>query len=73
MASVLPSERTPWITAQARAIGFDLCGVAAPDALAELEHVPAYIQRPARRRNGNSCAIPGSSNPGRALEGIRSA
>ena len=68
---MLPSERTPWITAQARAIGFDLCGVAAPNALAELEHVPAWLER---GYDGEMKYLrdPRRLDPGRALEGIRS-
>ena len=68
---MLPNHRTRWITSQARAIGFDLCGVAAPNALAELEHVPAWLER---GYDGEMKYLrdPRRLDPGRALEGIRS-
>jgi epoxyqueuosine reductase len=68
---MLPSERTRWITSQARAIGFDLCGVAAPDALTELEHLPEWLER---GYGGEMKYLrdPRRLAPDRALEGIRS-
>ena len=40
-----PSERTTWICERARVVGFDLAGVAAADALAELAHIPEWLER----------------------------
>jgi epoxyqueuosine reductase len=40
-----PEERTRWIAAQARAIGFDLCGVASADALQDPAHWQEWIAR----------------------------
>ncbi|HEX4076119.1 MAG TPA: tRNA epoxyqueuosine(34) reductase QueG [Candidatus Acidoferrales bacterium] len=41
------AERTPWITERARALGFDLCGVArvAAEHLAELARLPEWLDR----------------------------
>src|ERR1700690_2292476 len=68
---MLSSERTPWITAQARAIGFDLCGVAAPSALAELEHAPEWLEG-GYEGEKKYLRDPRRLDPDRALEGIRS-
>jgi len=40
-----PAELTRWICERARAIGFDLCGVAHVDALEELAHLPEWLER----------------------------
>lgn len=40
-----PAERTQWIGDRARVIGFDLCGVASVDALAELSHLHEWLGR----------------------------
>ncbi len=69
--SMLPSERTRWIASQARAVGFDQCGVAAPDALAELEHLPDWLER-GYEGEMNYLRDPRRLVPDRALEGIRS-
>ena len=68
---MLPSQRTRWIISRARELGFDLCGVAAPAALAELEHVPEWLER---GYDGEMKYLrdPRRLDPDRALEGIRS-
>ncbi len=38
-----PGEKTRWLQAQSRTEGFDLCGVAPVDGLAELCHVPEWL------------------------------
>lgn len=38
-------ERTSWIVARARAIGFDLCGVAPADALQDPAHLQEWLAR----------------------------
>ena len=38
-----PAERTTWITQQARAIGFDLCGVVAVDSWPELSRTAEWL------------------------------
>src|ERR1700730_7848516 len=38
-------ERTRWISDRARALGFDLCGVAPVDALEELAYLPEWLER----------------------------
>ena len=45
MKAMTPAERTAWICGRARSIGFDLCGVADPNALAELSHLPEWLER----------------------------
>jgi epoxyqueuosine reductase len=40
-----PAQRTRWITEQARALGFNLSGVARPDALGELERLPEWLEK----------------------------
>jgi epoxyqueuosine reductase len=42
---VLRHERTTWICERARAVGFDLCGVAPVDALVELARLPEWLAR----------------------------
>jgi epoxyqueuosine reductase len=42
---MLRQERTTWICERARAVGFDLCGVAPVDALAELARLPEWLAR----------------------------
>ncbi|MGH9705039.1 MAG: tRNA epoxyqueuosine(34) reductase QueG, partial [Candidatus Acidiferrales bacterium] len=68
---MLPGERTGRIVSQARATGFDLCGVAAPGALAELEHVPEWLER-GYEGEMKYLRDPRRLDPARALEGIRS-
>ena len=44
-----PAHKTSWICDHARAVGFDLCGVApvhgAPGNFAELQHLPEWLER----------------------------
>ena len=39
------TDRTRWICERARAVGFDLCGVAPVNALEELSHLPEWLER----------------------------
>ncbi len=39
------AEHTPWLVEQARALGFDLCGVARARDLEELAHLPEWLAR----------------------------
>jgi epoxyqueuosine reductase len=43
--TMTPTERTRWIGGQARAVGFDLCGVAPVGALDDLAHLPEWLAR----------------------------
>ncbi|MGH9733337.1 MAG: tRNA epoxyqueuosine(34) reductase QueG [Candidatus Acidiferrales bacterium] len=45
MKVMTPAERTAWICDRARSMGFDLCGVADPSALAELAHLHEWLER----------------------------
>jgi epoxyqueuosine reductase len=40
-----PAADTDWIIAQAKALGFDLCGVAPAEGLAELAHLDEWLAR----------------------------
>ena len=40
-----PAEQTQWICEQARATGFDLCGVAPVGELGDLAHLPEWLAR----------------------------
>jgi epoxyqueuosine reductase len=40
---IAPQERTRWVVHHARAVGFNLCGVAPVDGLAELSHLPEWL------------------------------
>ncbi len=40
---MFPTERTTWIAEQARALGFDLCGVVALDSWPELARIPEWL------------------------------
>jgi epoxyqueuosine reductase len=42
---VNPAERKEWVVEQARALGFDLCGVARAEEFPELAHVPEWLAR----------------------------
>jgi epoxyqueuosine reductase len=67
-----PAEGTQWVCQRARAIGFDLCGVAQPDALAEdLRHFPEWL---ARGYAGEMKYMhdPRRADPNRVLQGARS-
>lgn len=45
MKVMTSGERTAWICDRARSMGFDLCGVADPSALAELAHLHEWLDR----------------------------
>lgn len=66
-----PAERTAWVCERARSLGFDLCGVADPDALAELQHLPEWL---ARGYAGEMKYLrdPRRMNPHLVVEGARS-
>ncbi len=59
------------MVAQARALGFDLCGVAPVDALEELEHLPQWLER-GYAGEMNYLHDPRRLAPERALPGARS-
>lgn len=40
---ISPQEKTRWVVDRARSLGFDLCGVAPVDGLAELSHLPEWL------------------------------
>ncbi|MGB0035652.1 MAG: tRNA epoxyqueuosine(34) reductase QueG [Candidatus Acidiferrales bacterium] len=40
-----PAERTQWIVVRARAIGFDLCGIAPVESLTESSNLPEWLAR----------------------------
>jgi epoxyqueuosine reductase len=66
-----PVERTAWICERAREAGFDLCGVAEPDALAELAHFPEWLER-GYAGEMNYLHDSRREDPRRVLEGARS-
>ena len=39
------AEKTKWVIEQARAVGFDLCGVAPASDFEELSHLPEWLAR----------------------------
>ncbi|MFZ3214448.1 MAG: tRNA epoxyqueuosine(34) reductase QueG [Candidatus Acidiferrales bacterium] len=63
--------RTSWICEQARALGFDLCGVAPAESFPELAHFRAWIER---GHAGEMAYLrdPRRANTQLALEGARS-
>ena len=65
-----PHDRTRWICERARAIGFDLCGVANAEAFDELEHLSEWL---AQGHAGEMDYLrdPRRANPQRVLEGAR--
>ena len=65
------AEKTRWICECARAVGFDLCGVAAPDQLAELAYLPEWL---ARGYAGEMKYLhdPRRAHPTLVLDGVRS-
>ena len=69
--SVNAADRTRWIVEQARALGFDLCGVAPAEAFEELRHLPEWL---ARGHAGEMNYLHDSRRgaPARVLEGARS-
>lgn len=44
-AASTPAERSQWIEDRARALGFDLCGVAPIETLEELAHLPEWLAK----------------------------
>lgn len=68
---VTPSERTSWICERARVVGFDLCGVAPADSLAELSHLKEWLER---GYAGEMIYLsdPRRADPRRVLEAARS-
>jgi epoxyqueuosine reductase len=68
---MFPSERTTWICDWARAVGFDLCGIAPVDALEELAHLPDWLER-GYAGEMNYLRDPRRADPRLVLEGARS-
>jgi epoxyqueuosine reductase len=66
-----PSERTAWVCGQARAAGFDLCGVAPVEGFAELDKFPEWLAR-GYPGEMNYLRDPRRSDPRRVLDGARS-
>jgi len=66
-----PPERTPWVCSQARAAGFDLCGVAPVEGFAELDKFPEWL---ARGYAGEMMYLrdPRRCDPRQVLDGARS-
>jgi epoxyqueuosine reductase len=69
--AMMAAERTRWIRDRARAVGFDLCGVAPVDALEELVHLPEWLVR-GYAGEMNYLGDPRRADPRRVLEGARS-
>ena len=65
-----PAQRTRWICERARAIGFDLCGVAPTDSLAELSHLDEWLAR-GYAGEMNYLREPRRADPRRVLSGAR--
>ncbi len=65
------AERKDWVVEQARALGFDLCGVARAEEFPELAHVPEWL---ARGYAGEMRYLedPRRRSPARVLEAARS-
>ena len=68
---VTAADRSRWIVAQARALGFDLCGVAPAEAFEELRRLPEWL---ARGHAGEMTYLhdPRRSDPARVVVGARS-
>lgn len=68
---VTPDERTRWVAEQARALDFDLCGVAPAEGLEELARLPEWL---ARGYAGEMRYLhdPRRADPSRVVEGARS-
>jgi epoxyqueuosine reductase len=64
-------ERTRWIYERARAMGFDLCGVATAEAFDELVHLPVWLAQ-GHAGEMNYLNDPRRGDPRRVLEGARS-
>ncbi len=65
-----PAGKTRWICERARTAGFDLCGVALPEQLAELAHLPEWLAR-GYAGEMNYMHDPRRANPALVLEGAR--
>jgi epoxyqueuosine reductase len=67
-----PGQQTHWIAVRARALGFDLCGVAPVDAehLAELARLPEWLNR-GYGGEMNYLYDPRRSDPRRVLDGAK--
>ncbi len=71
---MLPAEKTSWICERARAVGFDLCGVAPvtpADQYAELSHLPEWLDR-GYAGEMSYLRDPRRADPRSVLEGARS-
>lgn len=66
-----PAERTAWVCERARNVGFDLCGVADPNALAELVRLREWLAR-GYAGEMNYLRDPRRADPALVLEGVRS-
>ena len=65
------TEQTRWICGQARAAGFDLCGVAPVGEFDELAHLPEWLAR-GYAGEMNYLRDPRRADPNLVLEGARS-
>jgi epoxyqueuosine reductase len=70
-AANAPSARTRWVVERARALGFDLCGVAPAEAFPELEHLPEWLEQ-GYAGEMRYLHDPRRQSPARALAGARS-
>jgi epoxyqueuosine reductase len=70
-----PADQTRWVVERARAIGFDLCGVApvsaSPQSFSELDHLPEWLARGYAGEMGY-LHDPRRADPRLVLEGSRS-
>jgi epoxyqueuosine reductase len=69
--TMTPAGRTSWIGGQARAAGFDLCGVAPVGALDDLAHLPEWLAR-GYAGEMNYLSDPRRADPRLVLEDARS-
>ncbi len=67
---VTPAGKTRWICDRARAVGFDLWGVALIEQLAELSHLPEWLRR-GYAGEMNYLHDPRRADPALVLEGAR--
>ena len=65
------ADRTRWIVEQARALGFDLCGVAPAEAFEELRRLPEWLAR-GHAGEMNYLHDPRRSDPARVVVDARS-
>lgn len=71
MGDVKGRDRTQWICERARAIGFDLCGVARAEAFGELGHLPEWLAQ-GYAGEMNYLKDPRRGDPRHVVEGARS-